>query len=184
MDANFRAFTWAPGSRVNRVVTEVGISAPTKVPQAPKELHTAMWDTGATGSAISEDLAKKLGLTRARKRNVVGVNTVELRDVFQVDIYLPDNVLIANASVTSYPAKRLPFDVLIGMDIITRGDFAITHEDGSTTFSFRVPSKETIDYVAEHKKLKGPAKKHPVVGRNAKCPCGSGMKYKHCHGKD
>ena len=21
------------------------------------------------------------------------------------------------------------------------------------------------------------------VGRNAQCPCGSGQKYKHCHGK-
>jgi preprotein translocase subunit SecA len=23
----------------------------------------------------------------------------------------------------------------------------------------------------------------PVVGRNESCPCGSGKKYKHCHGK-
>jgi preprotein translocase subunit SecA len=23
----------------------------------------------------------------------------------------------------------------------------------------------------------------PVVGRNDPCPCGSGKKYKHCHGK-
>ena len=23
----------------------------------------------------------------------------------------------------------------------------------------------------------------PVVGRNDPCPCGSGQKYKHCHGK-
>ncbi|MFN8787958.1 MAG: SEC-C metal-binding domain-containing protein [Neisseriaceae bacterium] len=22
-----------------------------------------------------------------------------------------------------------------------------------------------------------------AAGRNAKCPCGSGKKYKHCHGK-
>jgi len=23
----------------------------------------------------------------------------------------------------------------------------------------------------------------PKVGRNEPCPCGSGKKYKHCHGK-
>jgi len=23
----------------------------------------------------------------------------------------------------------------------------------------------------------------PTVGRNEACPCGSGKKYKHCHGK-
>jgi preprotein translocase subunit SecA len=27
------------------------------------------------------------------------------------------------------------------------------------------------------------AKAIPVVGRNEACPCGSGKKYKHCHGK-
>ncbi|WP_425444138.1 SEC-C metal-binding domain-containing protein [Thiomonas intermedia] len=24
---------------------------------------------------------------------------------------------------------------------------------------------------------------YPKVGRNDPCPCGSGKKYKHCHGK-
>jgi preprotein translocase subunit SecA len=28
-----------------------------------------------------------------------------------------------------------------------------------------------------------PADAHPKVGRNDPCPCGSGKKYKHCHGK-
>ena len=28
-----------------------------------------------------------------------------------------------------------------------------------------------------------PASAGPKVGRNDPCPCGSGKKYKHCHGK-
>jgi len=24
----------------------------------------------------------------------------------------------------------------------------------------------------------------PKIGRNDPCPCGSGRKYKHCHGRD
>ena len=40
-------------------------------------------------------------------------------------------------------------DVLIGMDIISRGDFAITHPGGRTKFSFRVPSQADIDFVEE-----------------------------------
>ena len=28
-----------------------------------------------------------------------------------------------------------------------------------------------------------PAHVGPKVGRNDPCPCGSGKKYKHCHGK-
>ncbi|MDE7343739.1 MAG: SEC-C domain-containing protein [Muribaculaceae bacterium] len=31
---------------------------------------------------------------------------------------------------------------------------------------------------------KQPAKAEPKVGRNDPCPCGSGKKYKNCHGKD
>ncbi|WP_431603649.1 SEC-C metal-binding domain-containing protein [Arsenophonus symbiont of Ornithomya chloropus] len=25
-------------------------------------------------------------------------------------------------------------------------------------------------------------KVHKIIGRNKSCPCGSGKKYKHCHG--
>jgi preprotein translocase subunit SecA len=28
-----------------------------------------------------------------------------------------------------------------------------------------------------------PASAGPKIGRNDPCPCGSGKKYKHCHGK-
>ena len=71
-----------------------------------------------------------------------------------------------------------PFEAIIGMDIITRGDFAITHNQGEMVVSFRVPSIKAIDYVAEHNELNA----SPKVGRNELCPCGSGTKYKRCHG--
>ena len=41
------------------------------------------------------------------------------------------------------------FDVLIGMDIITQGDFAVTNRCGRTKFSFRFPSQADIDFVSE-----------------------------------
>jgi preprotein translocase subunit SecA len=41
------------------------------------------------------------------------------------------------------------------------------------------PHGETIDLV--HEKMKGDDGK--VVGRNELCPCGSGLKYKKCHGR-
>ena len=39
--------------------------------------------------------------------------------------------------------------MLIGMDIISKGDFAITHPGGHTKFSFRVPSQADIDFAVE-----------------------------------
>jgi hypothetical protein len=38
-------------------------------------------------------------------------------------------------------------NALIGMDVITLGDFSITNHKGNTCMSFRVPSGHEIDYV-------------------------------------
>ncbi len=46
------------------------------------------------------------------------------------------------------------FDVLIGMDIISQGDFSITHEGNRTIFSFQTPSTHNIDFVEEQKQQK------------------------------
>jgi hypothetical protein len=62
------------------------------------------------------------------------------------------------------------------MDIIATGGFAITNRDGKTVLSFRVPSVECIDFVKQ-------MQAHPPVGRNDPCPCGSGKKFKKCHGR-
>ena len=40
-------------------------------------------------------------------------------------------------------------DVLIGMDIISKGDFAISNYDEKTQFSFRLPSQKDVDYKQE-----------------------------------
>ncbi len=61
-----------------------------------------------------------------------------------------------------------------------------------TDYSKMQINKEEIDaagqdYAAnEHDQLEKmePIKVAPKIGRNDLCPCGSGKKYKHCHGKD
>jgi len=37
-------------------------------------------------------------------------------------------------------------DVLVGMDIINQGDFAVTNKGQSTVMSFRVPPGKHIDF--------------------------------------
>jgi uncharacterized protein YchJ len=67
------------------------------------------------------------------------------------------------------------------MDVIAQGDLAVTNFNGHTTFSFRMPSMDEIDFVKHSYLL--PAVNDQKVGRNDLCPCGSGKKYKHCHGR-
>ena len=74
------------------------------------------------------------------------------------------------------------FDVLIGMDIISKGDFSISNYGGHTVFSFRSPSMGTTDYAEQIRLLE---QNHVnKLSRNAPCPCGSGRKYKNCCGKN
>ena len=75
-------------------------------------------------------------------------------------------------------------ECLIGMDILTQGDLAITNANNETCVSFRIPSEQCIDFVQEYNdKYHSPAKSDKHPGRNDQCPCGSGEKYKNCHGK-
>ena len=76
-------------------------------------------------------------------------------------------------------------EVLIGMDIIGQGDFAISNKNRKTVFSFRMPSQERIDFVEQIQNMPKPAPTQatPKIGRNDPCPCGSGKKFKKCHGR-
>ena len=100
--------------------------------------------------------------------------------VYFVCIGLPNGVKIPTIKVTEGNIGP-GADILIGMDIIGNGDFAVTNKDFKTVFSYRMPSIECIDFV------KQPNSSSPQisskVGRNALCPCGSGKKYKRCCGK-
>ncbi|MBF0518396.1 MAG: SEC-C domain-containing protein [Nitrospirae bacterium] len=71
------------------------------------------------------------------------------------------------------------FDILIGMDIICQGDFAVTYKEGNTVLSFRTPPLKEIDFVQEINRSNAAG-----IKRNAPCPCGSGKKFKKCCGNN
>lgn len=108
-----------------------------------------IWDTGATNSVITQKVIDDLGIQPIGMIQVHGVSGQHVSEVYLVDIRLPMNTIVSAIRVSK---GQLPpgTDVLIGMDVITRGDFAITHKTGVTKMSFRVPSQSDIDYVAEH----------------------------------
>jgi uncharacterized protein YecA (UPF0149 family) len=71
--------------------------------------------------------------------------------------------------------------LLIGMDLISLGDFAVTNFAGKTVFSFRVPSVQMIDFVQSgNRGAVPPPSGVSKAGRNDPCPCGSGKKFKKC----
>lgn len=147
-----------------------------------------LWDTGAQGTVISANVAKKIGLIPMSMTRVHHANGEAVVNVYLVNVVLPNSVGFSNLKVTEGILDG--FDVLIGMDIITLGDFAITNVNNNTTFSFRIPSLNEIDFAKEdNSSTMIPQKDQPInkpksTDRNLPCHCGSGKKLKRCCGRN
>jgi len=109
--------------------------------------YVCIWDTGATGSVISPKVVSDLKLLPTGKTicNTAG-GQVE-QNTFLVNIKLPNNVKFQAVRVTEAPI--IGSDALIGMDIISKGDLAVTNKNGITIMSYQWPSGDEIDFVAE-----------------------------------
>lgn len=176
--SNFTAFTQPAKGRVRQILTSTIISPPNSftgkfdVPDLNNDkvqeklvkvnLGTtdikgfktkALWDTGATHSAIDTNTAKHLGL-KPSGRTIVKYGSGDAEtNIYIVDIYLPNLVRLVGVQVTECDPTGT-HGVLIGMDVITIGDFTITNFKGNSVFSFRVPSMATVDYVKEFNSYK------------------------------
>ncbi len=172
--------------RVNVLLTKVRVSAafdPSAPPSPKPEMreYSAIWDTGATNSVITQQVVDELGLapTGIAMVRTAADDAPRPVEAFLVNMMLPNSVGVSGLRV-SKGALATQTQVLIGMDIIGQGDFAVTNLAGKTTFTFRMPSIERIDFTAGTASAPLPNPK-ARAGRNDPCPCGSGRKYKRCH---
>lgn len=189
---NFTAFTKNEKGIINVLRTQVDIIIDKKINPYycnKKEKYEAIWDTGATNTVISEDLAKELNLTSVGMTKVSTAGGVREANKYVLGLKLPNKLSIENVMVTAGILGKNT-DFLIGMDIITLGDFSITNVNGKTTFSFRYPSCERINYVEEAKRLQKKELEKQLknaeneIKKGGKCSCGSGRLYRYCHGRD
>lgn len=178
------SFTQASDKTERAIITPCKITTPFRpeLGEKPSKMLScqALWDTGATNTVISDKLASSLGILPITKRKTFHADGDCLSNIYLVNIILPNNILISILQVSE--GKLHGFDILIGMDIITQGNFSISNIDRKTTFSFTLPSICKIDFSQPH------IIEYPVVDTsgvlpNDKCPCGSGKKFRHCCGK-
>jgi predicted aspartyl protease len=107
----------------------------------------ALIDTGATNTSISNKLAAALGLEIIEQCSVDAAGGVHTANVYMIDVALRNMVKFASIRAAEF-VQNSRFDIIIGMDILTLGDLAVTNAENRTVVSFRVPpDTQHIDYV-------------------------------------
>ena len=140
--------------------------------------YSALWDTGATNSLITQKVVSECALSPIGIVNIFTPSGENKANSYFVSIWLPNRVCFLQVRVSEgFLAGDI--DLLIGMDIMNQGDFVVNNLKGITTFSFRVPSLECID-LGNIPKDVSQIKQDP---KDAPCPCGSARPFKDCHGK-
>jgi len=139
----YLAFKQTYSGRARELKTNIGIGLPLLLESdmTRKKFFDfiAIWDTGATNTTISEKIVKSLNLQPTGVAQVTTAGGITTVNTYMVDIVLPNKIVIPNVKVNGCSHLN-DCDVLIGMDLITLGDFAICNTDGKTHFSFCFPS--------------------------------------------
>jgi predicted aspartyl protease len=109
----------------------------------------ALIDTGATDTSISNKLASSLGLEVIAQCHVDAAGGRHRANVYSIDVLLRNMVNFTTIRAAEFIKTIQIFDIIIGMDILTMGDLAITNNNHRTVLSFRVPpDTKHIDFVS------------------------------------
>lgn len=180
------AFTIKSEGIANVLIMDVEITIVDNPSQSVKT--KAIWDTGATNTVITNEIADRLNLEPSGYTEVNTASESKLRtNTYIIDLKLKKDVVISALQVTEGKiSTENGIDCLLGMDIISLGDFSITNFEGKTWLSFRIPSQHKIDFVEKINKEMDIVNKHFLSNKslNNPCSCGSGKKFKNCHGKN
>ena len=141
------------GSRALEITTEAKVSVAYDanrmpgIPHPPYIQCKAVWDTGAMSSVITPTLARKLGFFSLGLVKMHHANGDSMVNTYMINLLLPNKMEVSTLYVME--GDMTDNDILIGMDVITLCDFAITNKDGKTVFSFDIPSTRITDYTIE-----------------------------------
>lgn len=117
---------------VEQIITDV-----TVVYNGGKTPSKALWDTGATKSFICSSIVAKHEMFPEKESRVSSLNNPgATAKVYSVDVVLPNNVQIKNLLVREADFGSEGFKVIIGMDVINRGNIQIDNSSGRTEFTF------------------------------------------------
>lgn len=139
-----RAFTSKYTQLSNKLINEVNV-----IYSGKSTMVKAQWDTGASSSCISHDVVSQLSLTPTGVKYIQTPSGLSQVNTYLIDVILPNDVYVNDLVVCDSEIGAQGIGMLVGMDVINLGDFAVSNYAGQTVFSFRIPSQKTTNYVVE-----------------------------------
>jgi hypothetical protein len=145
MDKKHSALTYTYLDLVDAILTPVELFSDVS-DEITSYSTNALWDTGAMISVISPEVITKLKLDIVDKIEIAGINGEIEVEVAIISIRFPNGAVIEDvrAAICNMSSEN---EIIIGMDVITQMDFAITNGGKKTQFSFAIPPFENrIDF--------------------------------------
>ena len=144
-------FTQCYGHRVEAIFSDCRLSAHiTKqlldggMEHPEERMYKALWDSGSNHTVVSKRVVKELNLQTIAYNENYTAGGIVMSTTHLVNLILPNGLEIPSLLVSCCDIDYA--DILLGMDVITMCDFAITNVGEKTTFSFQIPSATTIDF--------------------------------------
>lgn len=106
----------------------------------------AIWDTGSTNSCISISLANQLRLQPVRNGELKSSGGSMDTSFYKITFSLIPELTFKN-EVMSFNNCNQNIDFLIGMDIISKGEFNLATNNGYTLLTFKYPVTTEIEFV-------------------------------------
>lgn len=98
----------------------------------------ARWDTGSNITGIARNKTEVLQPDWTAE--VRGVGSSAQTDIYKADVVLPGGIRLSNVDVWAFDIEHLDADMIIGMDVISRGQLTVGMKNGMHVFSFFIES--------------------------------------------
>ena len=139
--SNHRVLTQQFADIPNKIISTVYLSSVSSKSQERTPVKAA-WDTGAQKSIITPYLEDLLYLQPIYQVFISGVHGRNQSNIVLLDVEFSNGTTFKDLEVAVCPFNSDPnsdLHMLIGMDIISKGDFVLSNGDGYTLFSFALP---------------------------------------------
>lgn len=133
----------------NRLVSPLYVGSPDSGNPVGVKVK-AVWDTGASLTVVSSRLASMLclpSLGRTKALGAFGSSASCDKSRARLAVVLGSESIVIDVMVADMPHSDPDCDILLGLDFITLGDFALTFDGGQLMMSFTYPPLDIpVDY--------------------------------------